>query len=102
MKVPNPKDIKVDNGVMEVTDAPTGCMLIKRSVVKDDRSISRKKIVQKTIINGEYIEKPNMWNFFDTLHDPVEKTFLGEDFAFCQLWTTVVNAMPISMILLFM
>ena len=28
-----------------------------------------------------------MWNFFDTLHDPVEKTFLGEDFAFCQLWT---------------
>ena len=88
MKVPNSKNINVDNGVMEVTDAPTGCMLIKRSVIeKMVEAYPEKKIVQKTVINGEYIDKPNMWNFFDTLHDPVEKTFLGEDFAFCQLWT---------------
>jgi len=88
MKVPDPKNINVDNGIMEVTDAPTGCMLIKRSVIeKMIEAYPEKKIVQKTIINGEYIEKPNMWNFFDTLHDPVEKVFLGEDFAFCQLWT---------------
>ena len=88
MKVPNDKDIKVDKGVMEVTDAPTGCMLIKRSVIeKMIKAYPEKKIVQKTVINGEYVDKPNMWNFFDTLHDPKEKTFLGEDFAFCQLWT---------------
>ena len=30
-----------------------------------------------------------MWNFFDTTHDPVKKTFLGEDFSFCQLWTNL-------------
>jgi hypothetical protein len=72
---------------MEVTDAPTGCMLIKRSVIeKMIEAYPDKKIVQKTIINGQYVEKPNMWNFFDTTHDPVEKTFLGEDFSFCQLW----------------
>ena len=88
MKVPNDKKINVDNGVMEVTDAPTGCMLIKRSVIeKMIDKYPEKKIVQKTIINGEYVDKPNMWNFFDTTHDPVEKTFLGEDFSFCQLWT---------------
>ena len=88
MKVPDPKNIKVDKGVMEVTDAPTGCMLIKRSVIeKMIKAYPEKAIVQKTVINGEYVDKPNMWNFFDTLHDPVEKTFLGEDFAFCQLWT---------------
>ena len=88
MKVPNSKNINVDNGVMEVTDAPTGCMLIKRSVIeKMVEAYPEKKILQKTVIKSEYIDKPNMWNFFDTLHDPVEKTFLGEDFAFCQLWT---------------
>tara|TARA_R100000388_G_C7240002_1_gene160608 strand:- start:38 stop:922 length:885 start_codon:yes stop_codon:yes gene_type:complete len=87
MKVPNDKDILVNKGVMEVTDSPTGCMLIKRSVIeKMIKAYPEKKIVQKTIINGEYVNKPNMWNFFDTLHDPDEKTFLGEDFAFCKLW----------------
>jgi len=88
MKVPDVKNIQLDNGVMEVTDAPTGCMLIKRSVIeKMIKAYPEKKIVQKTVINGKYVDKPNMWNFFDTLHDPEEKTFLGEDFAFCQLWT---------------
>lgn len=87
MKIPNDKDINVDNGIMEVTDSPTGCMLIKRDVIlKMIKAYPDKKIVQKTVINGEYVDKPNMWNFFDTLHDPKEKTFLGEDFAFCQLW----------------
>ena len=87
MKVPNDKDILVNKGVMECTDSPTGCMLIKREVIeKMIEKYPEKKIVQKTIINGKYVNKPNMWNFFDTLHDPVEKTFLGEDFAFCNLW----------------
>ena len=88
MKVPDDKNIKIDAGVIEVTDAPTGCMLIKRSVIeKMIEKYPDKKIVQKTVINGEYVDKPNMWNFFDTTHDPVEKTFLGEDFSFCQLWS---------------
>ena len=87
MKVPKYKDIIVKDGVIEVTDSPTGCMLIKRHVIdKMIKAYPDKKIVQKTVINGEYIDKPHMWNFFDTLHDPKEKTFLGEDFAFCQLW----------------
>ena len=90
MKVPDDKNINLDNGIMEVTDAPTGCMLIKRSVIeKMIEKYPDKKIVQKTIINGEYVSKPNMWNFFDTTHDPIEKTFLGEDFSFCQLWTNL-------------
>ena len=87
MKVPSEKDIEIKEGVIEVTDSPTGCMLIKRNVIeKMIKAYPEKKIVQKTVINGEYVDKPNMWNFFDTLHDPEEKTFLGEDFAFCKLW----------------
>ena len=87
MKVPNPDSIKLNKGVMEVTDSPTGCMLIKREVIeKMIEKYPDKQIVQKTVINGQYVDKPNMWNFFDTSHDPKTKTFNGEDFAFCQLW----------------
>ena len=87
MKVPNPDNIKLNKGVMEVTDSPTGCMLIKREVIeKMIEKYPDKQIVQKTVINGQYVDKPNMWNFFDTSHDPKTKTFNGEDFAFCQLW----------------
>ena len=87
IRVEDDKSIKLDNGVMEVTHSPTGCMLIKRSVI--DKMIiayPEKSIVQKTVINGEYVDKPHMWNFFDTIHDPETKTYLGEDFSFCKLW----------------
>ena len=87
MKVEDPKSIILDNGVMEVTHSPTGCMLIKRSVFeKMIKKYPEKQIVQKTVINGKYVDRPHMWNFFDCLHDPKTKTYLGEDFSFCKLW----------------
>ena len=90
MKVPDANNIKLQNGVMEVTDAPTGCMLIKREVIeKMIEKYPDKEIVQKTVINGKYVNKPNMWNFFDTLHEPETKTYNGEDFAFCKLWRDI-------------
>jgi len=90
MKVKDDKDITVDNGVMEVTHSPTGCMLIKRSVFdKMIKAYPDKNIVQKTVINGEYVDRPNLWNFFDTIHDPRTKIYLGEDFSFCKLWKDI-------------
>ena len=87
MKVPDPNNINLSKGIIEVTDSPTGCMLIKKEVIlKMIEKYPDKEIVQKTVINGKYVNKPNMWNFFDTLHDPKEKTYNGEDFAFCKLW----------------
>ena len=90
MKVADGNNITLDNGVMEVTHCPTGCMLIKRSVF--DKMIEKypdKNIVQKTVINGEYVDRPNLWNFFDCIHDPETKTYLGEDFSFCKLWKDI-------------
>ena len=90
MKVEDDTGITVDNGVMEVTHSPTGCMMIKRSVFdKMIKAYPEKNIVQKTVINGEYVDRPNLWNFFDTLHDPVTKTYMGEDFSFCQRWKDI-------------
>ena len=90
MRVENPNDIIIDDGVIEVTHSPTGCMLIKRKVIQDMiKHYPDKGIVQKTVLNGKYVEKPNLWNFFDCLHDPETKTYLGEDFAFCKLWKDI-------------
>ena len=90
MKVQDVNNITLDSGVMEVTHSPTGCMMIKRSVF--DKMIDKypdKNIVQKTIINGEYVDRPNLWNFFDCIHDPDTKTYMGEDFSFCKLWKDI-------------
>jgi hypothetical protein len=87
MKVSNEKDIRVKDGVIEVTHSPTGCMLIKREVIeKMIKAYPEMEIVQKTVINGEYINRPYFYNFFDTMFDPETKNFLGEDFAFCKRW----------------
>ena len=90
IKVDNPKSIILDNGVMEVTHSPTGCMLIKRTVFdKMIKAYPEKGIVQKTVINGKYVDRPHMWNFFDCLHDPETTSYLGEDFSFCKLWKDI-------------
>ena len=90
MKVADKNDILLKDGIIEITHAPTGCMLINRSVF--DKLIEKypeREIKQNTVINSKLVLKKHMWNFFDTLHDPIEKTYLGEDFAFCKLWKDI-------------
>jgi hypothetical protein len=90
MKVEDSQDIKCKDNVIEVTHSPTGCMLIKKHVFdKLKKAYPEKIIKQGTVINGKIEEKPEFWNFFDTLHDPKTKTYLGEDFAFCKLWKDI-------------
>jgi hypothetical protein len=90
MKIPDHNNVQVQKNVIEVTHAPTGCMLIKRSVFdKLKQAYPDKSIRQGTIINGKMEDKEEMWNFFDTLHDPKTKIYLGEDFAFCKLWKDI-------------
>ena len=51
------KDIRIKDGVIEVTHSPTGCMLIKREVIeKMIKAYPEKEIVQKSVINGELIK----------------------------------------------
>jgi hypothetical protein len=40
-------------------------------------------------MNGELIDRPNYYNFFDTYWSPSKKTYMGEDFYFCQLWRAI-------------
>jgi len=90
IKVGDEKNITVENGIMEVTHAPTGCMLIKRSTL--EKMVEKYPdliISQPTIMNGKHEEVDCMYNFFDTLHDKETKKYYGEDFGFCQKWRDI-------------
>jgi len=90
IKLEGKESISVVGGVAEVTHAPTGCMLIKKSVF--DTMIDKfpnLKISQPTIVNGKCIEKEFMYNFFDCYHDPENKKYYGEDFGFCKRWSEI-------------
>ena len=87
MRVPDADDIKIEKNCIEVTHSPTGFMLIKREVFeKMKKYYPDKEIYQDTLINGKLQKTKELWNFFDTLHNPEDKTYMGEDFAFCKIW----------------
>jgi hypothetical protein len=90
IKLENKQEITIENGIAEVSHAPTGCMLIKKSVFdKMIKAFPEKKISQPTILNGKQIEKEYFYNFFDTYHEPETKRYYGEDFGFCKRWTEI-------------
>lgn len=90
IKLENSKEVFIDKGVMEVTHAPTGCMLIKKQVFqKMMQAYPNLKIEQPTMVNGEENTKPYYYNFFDTYHEPETKRYYGEDFGFCKRWTEI-------------
>ena len=86
MSVEDPRNVKMDNGFIEVVRGPAGCMLIKREVIeKLIKEYPDYTIKQHTLIDGKLVEREHMYNFFDTYWDPNEKTYTGEDFYFCKL-----------------
>jgi hypothetical protein len=88
VKVEGMNEVIVDDGVAEVTHAPTGCMLIKRDVIKKMmKQYPDLRIHQPTLINGVEDYKKNFYNLFECLHDPSTKQYFGEDFGFCKRWT---------------
>jgi len=86
LSVENQRNVKVENGFIEVERGPAGCMLIKRQVfdvlIKEYPEFT---IKQHTLIDGNLVEREHMYNFFDTYWDPKAKTYTGEDFYFCKL-----------------
>ena len=58
VKMDNPGKIVVENGICEVTHAPTGCMLIKRSVIeKMIDHYPELEINQPTFLNGNEVKR---------------------------------------------
>ena len=90
IEIPDINDIRPQDGFIEVSKGPTGMMMIKRSAFdKLKEHYKELTISQKTLVNGELIDRPNYYNFFDTYWSPSNKTYMGEDFYFCKLWSSI-------------
>tara|TARA_Y100000004_G_scaffold190299_1_gene247228 strand:- start:6 stop:764 length:759 start_codon:yes stop_codon:yes gene_type:complete len=90
IELPDVQNIVPKDGFIEVVKGPTGMMMIKRSAF--EKLIEHYKeltISQKTLMNGELVDRPNYYNFFDTYWSPKNKTYMGEDFYFCKLWSSI-------------
>ena len=86
MSVPDPSNVRVDNGFIEVERGPAGCMLIKREVIEAlIKEYPEFTINQHTLIDGKLVKRKHMYNFFDTYWNKDDKTYTGEDFYFCKL-----------------
>ena len=76
--------------MIELSHSMTGCMMIKREALqKMIDAYPDLTIKQKTMVDGKQVDKPNLYNFFDTYYDTDTKLYYGEDFAFSRLWTKI-------------
>ena len=80
------KQVKVENGLIELHDAGTGFMMIKRkaidSIIEHYPEI---KYVNDVQMGGVDL-KDKFYALFDTMIDPIEKRYLSEDYTFWRRW----------------
>ena len=79
------RQVRSENGIVEVLDASTGFFLIKREVIE--------KMVQhfpelhyKNDSNIDENLNKYCYALFDTILDPVDNRYLSEDYTFCRRW----------------
>ena len=87
----DPRNIPMyQGGFVEVLDAATGFMLIKKDVfVRMKEAYPELKYTSDQIMNGKSYSSDNCYAFFDTLIDPDSKRYLSEDYYFCRLWQKI-------------
>ena len=79
------KQIRIENGAVEVLDASTGFFLVKRETIEK----MMQEYPELHYRNDSNIdEKFNKYcySFFDTIHDPEDNRYLSEDYTFCRRW----------------
>ena len=83
------KTLKVDNGAIEIYDAGTGFMLIKRSCF--EKMISAYPHLKYNDDTGSLTknEKEKTYAFFNSYIDPKKNRFLSEDYGFCRYWQDI-------------
>ncbi|KQX39446.1 hypothetical protein [Variovorax sp. Root434] len=73
------------DGFMEMTEAPTGFMAIKRSVF--ERLIASYPDLSYVPDSIGEADLGLHYRFFDVMVDPVTRRYLSEDYGFCRLWS---------------
>ena len=83
-------ELSIDrDGFMEVREAPTGFMCIKRQVL--DRLIEAYPDMRYVPDwpKGTYPEGGVHYRFFDVMVDPESRRYLSEDYDFCRIWEAI-------------
>ena len=74
------------NGLIELHDAGTGFMMIKReAILRMIKHYPELKYNNDVQMGGTDL-KDNFYAIFDTMIDPIDKRYLSEDYTFCRRW----------------
>lgn len=73
-----------EDGFIEISEAPTGFMVIKRSVF--EKMMKQYPELQYVSDSHGYENKGLHYRFFDVMVHPESKRYLSEDYGFCYLW----------------
>jgi len=88
---PDKDNVRIQkDGFAEIVAGPTGFMMIKREVFEKlaEKYPERKTINKQLVGNKVETMEKGWYTFFETAQDP-ENGYLGEDIAFCRLWTNI-------------
>ena len=87
----DPNNIAVDEqGFIEIEAGPAGFMMIDRKVFeKLHEAYPEKKVFIRHLIEGVVTEEPNYYTYFDCSTSENGHSGVGEDLAFCNLWTKI-------------
>lgn len=83
------KNIPVDNGFIQVQEAATGMMMIKRNVFEVmKKAYPERKYISDQIVNGKLYQSDNCYDFFAVglLPGDPDRRYLPEDYYFSRLW----------------
>ena len=82
---PATKQIRIENGAVEVLDASTGFFCIKKGVFDKMRE-SYPELHYRNDSNIDEKFHKYCYSFFDTIQDPDDNRYLSEDYTFCRRW----------------
>ena len=82
------KQVRVENGAIEVLDASTGFFLIKREVI-EKMIQAYPELHYRNDSNIDEKFNKYCYSLFDTIHDPEDNRYLSEDYTFCRRWQKI-------------
>jgi hypothetical protein len=82
---PETKEIRVENGAVEVLDASTGFFMIQRETI-EKMIAAYPELHYKNDSNIDPKYNKYCYALFDTILDPDDNRYLSEDYTFCRRW----------------
>src|ERR1700744_6703124 len=87
LEINDPDHVEVVNGFTRVRYAGTGFLRIRRHVFEKMCAAYPSLQLSRAHSVDALAGSPNRFALFECMIDPNSKTYLSEDFAFCQRWT---------------